>query len=43
MGPTKNYKGDFNILEGLICREEKEKDLEIHSVMYFLDSLEGEE
>ena len=43
MGPPINCKGGFNLLEGFICREEKEKDLEIHSVMYFLDGLEGEE
>ena len=43
MGPPINCKGGFNLLEGFICREEKEKDLEIHFVMYFLDGLEGEE
>ncbi|RVW93878.1 Transposon TX1 uncharacterized 149 kDa protein [Vitis vinifera] len=43
VGPPRNCKGDSYLLEGLICREEKEKDLEIHSVVYFLDGLEGEE
>ncbi|RVW34522.1 hypothetical protein CK203_115339 [Vitis vinifera] len=43
MGPPRNCKGGFNLLEGFICREEKEKNLEIHSVVYFLDGLEGEE
>ncbi|RVW30453.1 putative ribonuclease H protein [Vitis vinifera] len=42
-GSSRNCKGDSYLLEGLICREEKEKDLEIHSVVYFLDCLEGEE
>ena len=29
-------------LEGPFCGEEKEKDLEVYSVVHFLDSLEGE-
>ena len=33
----------FNYLEGPLCGEEKEKGLEIHTVVYFLDGLEGEE
>ena len=43
MGPPRNCKGDLNLLEGLIRREEKEKDLEIHTVVYFLEGLEEEE
>ena len=30
-------------MEGLVCGEEKEKDLGRHSIVYFLDGMEGEE
>ena len=30
-------------LEGLLCGEKKEKNLEFHPVVYFLDGMEGEE
>ena len=43
MGLSRNCKGGFNYLEGPICGEEKEKGLEIHTIMYFLDGLEEEE
>ena len=43
MGLPRNCKGGLNYLEGPICREEKEKGLEIHTVVYLLDGLEGEE
>ena len=42
-GSYRNCKGGLNLLEGLFCGEEKEKDMEIHLVVYFLDGLEGEE
>ena len=42
MGLSKNCKGRLNLLEGPFCGEEKEKDMEIHPVVYFLDDLEGE-
>ena len=43
MGLSRNCKGGLNFLEGPICREENEKCLEIHTVVYFLDGLEGKE
>ena len=43
MGLSRNCKGGLNLLEGLLCGEEKEKAMEIHLVVYFLDGLEGEE
>ena len=43
MGLSRNCKGGLNYLEGLLCGKEKEKGLEIHIVVYFLDGLEGEE
>ena len=38
-----NCKGGFIELEGRLCGEKKEKDLEIHSIVHFLDGLEREE
>ena len=36
MGLSRNWKGGLNLLEGLFCGEEKEKDMEIHPIVYFL-------
>ena len=36
-------KSVLTYLEGPLCGEEKEKGLESHTVVYFLDGLEGEE
>ena len=43
VGLSRNCKGGLNLLEGPFCGEEKEKNMEIHLVVYFLDDLEGEE
>ena len=40
---SKNCKGGLNLLEGPFWGEEKEKEMEIHPVVYFLDGLEGNE
>ena len=42
VGLSRNRKGGLNWLEGPFCGKEKEKDMEIHTVVYFLDGLEGE-
>ena len=42
MGFSRNCKGGLNYLEGPLCGEEKEKGLEIHTVVYFLDGLKEE-
>ncbi|RVW32801.1 GTPase Der [Vitis vinifera] len=39
----RNCKGGLSQLEGLVCGKEKEKDMGCHSVVYFLDGMEGEE
>ena len=36
MGLSRNCKGGLNFLERPFCGEEKEKDMEIHPVVYFL-------
>ena len=33
----------FFQLDGLFCGEKKEKDLEFHPIVYFLDGMEGNE
>ena len=43
MGLSRNCKRDLNLLEGPFCGKEKENDMEIHPVVYFLDGLEEEE
>ena len=44
LGLSKNSQGgSYQLeLEGVLCRKEKEKDLEVSSNLYFLDSLEEE-
>ena len=41
MGLSRNCKGGTIKLEGPFCREKKEKDMEVDTVVDFLDSLEG--
>ena len=43
MGFPRNCKGGVNLLEGPFCGKKKEKNLEIHTIVHFLDGLEGEE
>ena len=43
MGLSRNCKGGPIELERFFCGEKKEKNLEIHPVMYFLDGLERKE
>ena len=42
LGFSRNCKEGLTELEGPFCGEEKEKDLEVYSVVHFWDSLEGE-
>ena len=41
MGISRNRKGGLIEAEGPFCREKKEKDMEVYTVVHFLDSLEG--
>ena len=43
MGLSRNCKGGDYQLEGFFCRKKEGENLEIHTVIYFLDCLEGEE
>ena len=43
MGLSRNGKrGDYQ-LEGLLCGQKEEENMEIHTVVYFLDGVEGKE
>ena len=43
MGLSRNCKRGLNLLKRPFCGEEKEKDMKIHPIVYFLDGLKGEE
>ena len=42
MGVPRESQRDVSQLEGPFCGEKEEKDLDLHSVVYFLDGMEGE-
>ena len=41
VGLSRNCKGGLIKLEGPFCREKKEKDMEVYTVVHLLDSFEG--
>ena len=43
MGLSRNCKGGGYQLEGFFCGQKEEENLEIHTVIYFLDGVEGKE
>ena len=43
MGLLRIYKGGDCQLEGYFCGKKEGENLEIHTVIYFLDGMEGEE
>ncbi|RVW48505.1 hypothetical protein CK203_113272 [Vitis vinifera] len=43
VGLSRNCKGGDYQLEGFFCGQKEEENMEIHTVVYFLDSVEGKE
>ena len=41
LGLSQVGQGGFTQLEGFLCGQKEEKDLELYSPVYFLDTLKG--